>query len=73
MVPEPLLTGMEVGDPVQIRMPDRGPSAIVEGRLHLLNPVADPGSGRIKITVQIDNRDGRLTPGMPAEILLPER
>jgi RND family efflux transporter MFP subunit len=73
LVPEPLLTEMEVGDPVQVRIPDRGLSTIVDGRLHLLNPVADPGSGRIKITIQIDNRDNRLRPGMSAEILLPER
>ncbi len=72
LVPEPLLSGLQPGDPVQIRLSVRGPSAVVEGRLLLRNPVSDPGSGRIKITVQIENGDGALSPGMPVEILIPE-
>lgn len=71
LVPAPLLEGMEIGDPVRVRILDREPALVVEGRLHLRNPVADPGSGRIKITVEILNERGRLTPGMPAELLIP--
>jgi RND family efflux transporter MFP subunit len=69
-VPDHLLRGIEVGDPIQVRIIEEDASFSVNGTLHL-NPIVDPTSGRIKITVQLLNEEQRLRPGMNVEIVLP--
>ncbi|MFC1544480.1 efflux RND transporter periplasmic adaptor subunit [Gemmatimonadota bacterium] len=71
LVPAELVGAMELGDPVQVGVGYGDQRQVVLGILHLRSPVMDAGSGRIRITVRIDNSDRRLTPGMPASLLIP--
>ena len=43
---------------------DAWPEAQFEGRVARINPVVDAGSGTVKVTVAMNNSDGRLRPGM---------
>ena len=71
LVPTELAAAMELGNPVEVSVGRGEQQQVAVGSLHLRSPVADPGSGRIRITVRIDNPDRRLTPGMPASLIIP--
>lgn len=43
------------------------PSAKLEGRVSALSPEVDPARGAGRVLVELDNRDGKIRPGMYAE------
>ena len=46
------------------------PGEVFEGRVETLNPVVDPETRTGRVTVLLDNPDGRIKPGMYAEVAL---
>ena len=46
------------------------PGEIFEGRIETINPLVDPESRTGRVTVLLPNRDGRIKPGMYAEVSL---
>jgi len=68
-VPEKELGRLEVGQPARITAPAMGGDVAYRGRLERLSPVVDPGSGTIKVTVDIPRQEG-LRPGMYVDVQL---
>ncbi len=68
-VPEKELARLEEGQPARITAPALGAESAYEGRLERLSPVVDPGSGTIKVTVEIPRQEG-LRPGMYVDVQL---
>lgn len=46
------------------------PGEAFEGRIETINPIVDPETSTGRVTVVIPNRDGRIKPGMYAEVSL---
>lgn len=69
VVPYDLQTTLREGQSLRLLVRSGSGSTSVDGLLHLKNPVIDP-TGGVKITIQIINREGRLRPGMPVELVL---
>ena len=71
-VPESLTTFMKLGMQARIRVEayplDHFPLAIFRGRISSISPTLDPGSRMAMAEVVVDNRDGRLKPGMFAMV-----
>jgi len=49
---------------------DARPDATIEGRISTVIPVSDSSSRSFRARVELDNRDGRMTPGMSARATL---
>ena len=78
IVPYTVLNALGPVDRVTLQVNPGDEPITVQGELLLRGPVLLPPTGGVsgvKITVQVINRDRRLRPGMPAEIMLspPER
>jgi len=71
-VPETLTTFMKVGMKARVRVEayplDHFPLAIFKGTVTSISPSLDAGSRTARAEVTIDNRDGRLKPGMFAMV-----
>lgn len=63
------LASMEEGRRATIRFA-AFPDQRFEGRVESINPVVDPDSRTGRVTVVLANRDGRIKPGMYAEVAL---
>jgi len=71
-VPETLTTFLKVGMEARVRVEayplDHFPLAIFKGKITSISPSLDVGSRTARAEVSIDNRDGRLKPGMFAMV-----
>lgn len=66
-VPEKELSRMELGQKAAI-VPDALPNLAIPGFIKLINPAINPQTGTVKITIEINDPDARLKPGMFARI-----
>lgn len=69
----PALGGMTAAspeDPEQPAMPTPGDPAVVEGRVHAINPRVDTDRGTGRVTVAVPNPEGRLVAGLYATVQL---
>lgn len=62
-VPEAQLQRIRTGQQARMQV-DAWPGEDFSGRVLRINPVVDAGSGTVKVTVALDNPEGRLLPGM---------
>lgn len=46
------------------------PGQTYDARIQTINPVVDPETGAARVTLHVDNRDGRIRPGMYARVTL---
>ena len=46
------------------------PGETFQGRIATINPRVDPDNGTGRVTVRLDNRDGRIKPGMYAQVTI---
>lgn len=65
-VPETAASDLEIGTSARIRIPALGEEVILAA-LNRFGVDADPQAGTVEAIFEIDNRDGRLRPGMRAE------
>lgn len=61
------LTRVEVGDPVEIRVAAY-PDAVFEGEVLALNSSISPETRTVQVRARLDNPEGRLQPGMFANV-----
>jgi membrane fusion protein, multidrug efflux system len=73
-LPERYLSDLSVGQTIEIKIQSY-PGERFEGRIQAINPGIDPGTRSIRLRAELANPDGRLRPGMFAEVrtLLPQR
>ncbi len=72
----PALTGERSGDAdggESAALPAPSSPAVVQGRVHAINPQVDPRQGTGRVTVAIPNSDGRLVAGLYATVRLETR
>lgn len=65
--PERLLDQLQVGAEVRVAT-SAYPGHVVRGTIDVVAPVLDPATRSARIVALIDNADGRLRPGMSAEV-----
>jgi RND family efflux transporter MFP subunit len=68
-VPQSYFQRVAVGTPLKIRL-DALPGQEIDSQVTRIVPVSDPGARTFLVRAQIDNRDGRLTPGMSVRAVL---
>ncbi|WP_239502706.1 efflux RND transporter periplasmic adaptor subunit [Pseudomonas putida] len=68
-VPEAQAQGLREGQAVQARLPAY-PGETVSGTLTALLADADPQSRTLRLRIELPNREGRLRPGMTAQVIL---
>jgi RND family efflux transporter MFP subunit len=68
-VPQQYFRRVEAGTPVTIRL-DALPGEVIEARVSSVVPVSDPDARTFLVRSEIDNRAGRLTPGMSVRAVL---
>lgn len=68
-VPEAEAGAIAVGQPVETRLP-AFPGEIVRGVVSAILPETDPDSRTLRVRVELPNPDGRLRPGMTAQVSL---
>jgi membrane fusion protein (multidrug efflux system) len=68
-VPEIYLERLAVGQRVEVSA-DAMPGAKFEGTVYAIDPAIDVNGRAIKVRATLDNRDGRLRPGLLARILV---
>lgn len=66
-VPEKELSKLDVGQQARVKI-DALANEYFEGRVDRIAPQIDPDSGTFRVTVKLDNPDGRLKPGMFARV-----
>jgi membrane fusion protein (multidrug efflux system) len=66
-LPQQSLAALQVGQQVRLRT-DTYPGASWEGRLATINPEVDPATRNVRIRASFANADGRLRPGMYANV-----
>lgn len=66
-VPEHQMEKMQVGQSAHLRV-DAVPDDVCTGCIERISPVVDPSTGTMKVTIEIDNAERRLKPGMFARI-----
>ena len=73
-LPQQALTSLKVNQPVTVRS-DTYPDASWEGQLTTINPEIDPATRNVRLRATFHNADGRLRPGMYAnvEVISPDR
>jgi multidrug efflux pump subunit AcrA (membrane-fusion protein) len=71
-LPETLIPVVKVGEEARVRVEayplDHYPLALFKGKITSVSPILDVGSRTARAEVTIDNRDGRLKPGMSAMV-----
>jgi multidrug efflux pump subunit AcrA (membrane-fusion protein) len=71
-LPETLIPVVKVGEEARVRVEayplDHYPLALFKGKITSVSPSLDVGSRTARAEVTIDNRDGRLKPGMSAMV-----
>jgi len=55
---------------LSLNQKDKGPSGKFTGKIVFVSPEVDPITGQVRVWAEIDNRDGRLRPGQPAEMTI---
>jgi membrane fusion protein (multidrug efflux system) len=72
-VPEQELPRLAVGQKVEVRVRGQG-DRVFTGAIAAVNPGVDPGTRNVRVRATLKNPDGRLRPGMFADVrvLLPE-
>ncbi|MEX6504012.1 efflux RND transporter periplasmic adaptor subunit [Pseudomonas zhanjiangensis] len=68
-VPEAQTTGVSLGQKVEARLP-AFPGEVLDGKVGALLPQANLDSRTVRLRVELDNTDGRLRPGMSAQVRL---
>lgn len=63
------LAGVAVGQGAHITL-SAYPGQVLEGRVRYVGELLDPETRSVKVRVAVDNRDGRLRPGMFAQVRL---
>ncbi len=71
-VPEAQSGALRVGQKVEARLPAL-PGEVIQGVLSSLLPEADPQSRTLRVRIELDNPDGRLRPGMTAQVRLDQQ
>lgn len=66
-VPEKELSRLEIGQLARVRV-DALAGATFDGKVSRISPQIDPASGTFRVTVKLDNPQGRLKPGMFARV-----
>ncbi len=66
-IPEKEMGKISMGQNAQI-MVESTPGTEFQGRVTMINPVVDPSSGTVKVTIEITENLSRLRPGMFAEV-----
>jgi RND family efflux transporter MFP subunit len=65
-LPERALSSLKSGDKLQITVPATGEQRDLQ--IERINPTVDPRARTIEVVSRIDNQDGKLRPGMLAEV-----
>ena len=68
-VPESQAQGLEPGQAVEVRLPAL-PGEVLSGRIDSILPQANLDSRTLRLRVELDNADGRLRPGLSAQVRL---
>lgn len=68
-VPEAQTTGVSLGQKVEARLP-AFPGEVLDGKVGAFLPQANLDSRTVRLRVELDNTDGRLRPGMTAQVRL---
>jgi Cu(I)/Ag(I) efflux system membrane fusion protein len=68
-VPESEAGSIVVGQPVEARLP-AFPGTVLKGTVSAILPETNPDSRTIRVRVELPNPDGRLRPGMTAQVRL---
>lgn len=68
-VPEAEAAGLRGGQPVEARLP-AFPGEVLTGKVGAILPAAEPNSRTLRLRVELDNPDGRLRPGLTAQVRL---
>ena len=68
-VPEAEAGTLAVGQPVEARLPAL-PGEVLDGRVDAILPEADLDSRTLRVRVELPNPDGRLRPGLTAQVRL---
>jgi Cu(I)/Ag(I) efflux system membrane fusion protein len=68
-VPEAENTGVRLGQTVEARLP-AFPGEVLDGKVSAFLPQANLDSRTVRVRVELDNPDGRLRPGMTAQVRL---
>jgi membrane fusion protein, multidrug efflux system len=72
-LPQRALAGLELGQRARVRT-DTFPDEVWEGEVSTINPEVDPATRNVRVRARLQNRGGRLRPGMFAnvEVLAPQ-
>ena len=62
--------GQVVGRPIRLVVEPGGERNMFAGKIVFVSPEVDPITGQVRIWAEIDNRDGRLRPGQPAQMVV---
>ena len=54
--------------PIQLTTEPTGQQPAFSGKIVFVSPEVDPITGQVRIWAEVDNRDGRLRPGQPAQM-----
>jgi membrane fusion protein, multidrug efflux system len=66
-LPQQALADVKLGQRVTLKV-DVFPDAAWEGAITTINPEVDPGTRNVRMRATVENQDGRLTPGMFANV-----
>jgi membrane fusion protein, multidrug efflux system len=66
-LPQQALADVQAGQRARVRV-DAFPLATWEGRITTVNPEVDPATRSVRVRATLENRDGRLRPGMFASV-----
>ena len=67
-VPAEMATAKLVGVPVQLVVGEADKAESFVGNIVFVSPEVDPITRQVRVWAEIDNRDGRLRPGLPAQM-----
>jgi len=68
-LPEAQMNAVHLGQKASLRFPANGDKSI-SAEIALISPIIDTKSGTFKVTLQVDNDQGKLKPGMFAKVAL---
>jgi macrolide-specific efflux system membrane fusion protein len=69
-VPADRATAELVSRPVHVTVESSGNPQPFEGAIVFVSPEVDPITGQVRVWAEIDNRNGRLRPGLPAKMVV---
>lgn len=64
--------GLKNGQPVALSIPSGEKTLEITGTLRFVSPVVDPATGLMVVKAVFDNPDGRVKPGVPGSMKIPE-